>query len=355
MRRSPRIAARTLIALGLAVALLQPVGPAVADESNSIWRAASLERSQSKLRFLTLRNYRPGEPAEDRFGGQRSALRAGICHTERAELSWLRDANRVSPIALPDGYSQVVDVELQPQDDFWAALATESALTRPVLYTHGYNESFDRACRRATELMHAIDREARFVLFSWPSDGNPARYTHDEADIGWSEAGLVHAFRLMADRFGKGGFDVFAHSLGSRGVMRAVAAVAPADGTADPIINQLVFIAGDVDIGLFSYLSPHLQRAANRVSAIVNDQDLPLKLSEELHGAPRLGQAGPHLDALDGVDIYDLSDLSMRGSTGHLYHLNHPRVHALLRSLMSNDSPERPDGRRVRIEDAEPN
>ncbi|MEM9605431.1 MAG: alpha/beta hydrolase [Pseudomonadota bacterium] len=310
-----------------------------------------IERTEASLGFLTLRKYNPEADPGDRFGGERGTLQAGLCHTETAGLSWLRDANLVSPIALPEGFTDIVAVERRPLSALETLIDPAPAAVRPTLYVHGYNEGFSRACRRATQLKHALDRAHRMLLFTWPSDGNPARYTHDETDAGWSEAGLADAIEQMAATWGHGGFDVIAHSLGSRVVMRAAAAFGYRAADNNPIIHQLVFVAPDVDAGLFSHKSAAVRLAAGRVSVIANDQDLPLMLSEELHGAPRLGQVGPHLDALAGVDVYDLSELSMRGSTGHLYHLNHPRVHALLKRVLAPDAPVGTPGQLTRLTD----
>ena len=302
-------------------------GSAVANESGLV------EHTASQVAYVSLRNLRPEREPADRYGGQRSEQRVGWCTTQGTHLSWLRDANSALPVAIPEGYTRVSGVTVQNADAFWRELASDTTQARPVLYLHGYNVGFARGCRRVSQFQQAINRDKRVILFSWPSDGNPARYTHDEADIGWSEAGLAAVLEQLQQRFGPGGFDVIAHSLGSRAALR-VAAMLGAANPARPAIGQLLFIASDVDAALFRHNLPAIRAAAQRVSVIANDQDLPLKLSRELHGEARLGEVGPHLDALPGADVYDLSALGMRGSTGHLYHLNHPDVQALIRSVL---------------------
>lgn len=304
-----------------------PLPPAIA--------ADIIERRTTEVPFVTLRNLRPDRDPPDRFGGQRSDRRFGVCVTEDTNLFWLREANSALPVSIPEGYTQVTGVQALEPDPFWQRVAKRANGERPVLYIHGYNESFARSCRRLSQLQYAINCHERMILFSWPSDGNPTRYTRDEADIGWSEDGLAKTLLDMQHRFGEGGFDVIAHSLGSRAVMRVSAELGADDTRNKPAIGQLLFIASDVDTDVFRRALPAMTRAAERVSVIVNDQDLPLKLSQELHGAARLGQAGDALLPMPGANVFDLSALPMRGASGHLYHLNHPAVHRLIKALLT--------------------
>ena len=47
---------------------------------------------------------------------------------------------------------------------------------------------------------------------------------------------------------------------------------------------------------------------------------------QEVHGYPRLGKAGIHLQGIEGVDIIDVSATGRQRASGHLYHLYNPAV-----------------------------
>ena len=73
-----------------------------------------------------------------------------------------------------------------------------------------------------------------------------------------------------------------------------------------------------------------------------------LEVSRRVHGYPRLGQAGEHLQGLAEVDIIDMSDIPMRSPSGHVYHLYHDAAVADLGTLLQHDRPaaERPNLKR---------
>lgn len=296
--------------------------------------ANAISQSTLTLAFASNRNVQAKQDPGSRLGEQRGPLVAGVCETRSTRLKLLENANRSSPIALLEGFTQVTEVTIEPLDVMLTRVGTTTHGTRPALYIHGYNENFSKACKRASLLADALDKTSSLILFTWPSDGNPANYTRDEADISYSEKALEQIIVAMADAFGYAEFDVIAHSLGSRALMRVSALLGRGHKRA-PVVNQLLFVASDVDADAFRHHLPDLTRAARTIRVVANNRDLPLGLSEELHGAPRLGQTGIHLKTMAGVDVYDLSGVAMRGPSGHLYHLNNPSVQAQLREWLS--------------------
>ena len=59
----------------------------------------------------------------------------------------------------------------------------------------------------------------------------------------------------------------------------------------------------------------------------------------QVHGHPRLGQAGEHLEGLNGVEIIDLSDIPIRVPSGHVYHLYQSIVTEDLVQLINENQP----------------
>ncbi|MDX2488056.1 MAG: alpha/beta hydrolase, partial [Gammaproteobacteria bacterium] len=228
-------------------------------------------------------------------------------------------------------------------EDFWTNLDKTSSGQRPILYTHGFYISFDRGCRRASEFKKSLDLVGRLVLFSWPSDGVIVNYTNDEADVYWSVDPLQETLNDMINRYGAGNINIAAHSLGTRGVMLALVRIASAKhlarDTSKPLINQVVLLAPDIDAGIFKQYLPHIKSLAKNITVYVSQHDSPLALSRQLHGYPRLGESGSHLDGLNGIEIIDISDVTVQYPSGHLYHLYNDEVVADLHQLLNENKP----------------
>jgi esterase/lipase superfamily enzyme len=165
----------------------------------------------------------------------------------------------------------------------------------PALYVHGYYISFEKGCRRAALLQQNAGLAGRFLWFSWPSDGAAAYYTHDEADLYWSVPDLADTIIALDRRFGSGRVDVIGHSLGARGVVLALADVASRHP--DIRLGHVVLLAADMDFAIFERILPRIRPIATSLTVYARAGDRPLALSAQLHGHPRLGEAGNDVSA----------------------------------------------------------
>lgn len=211
-------------------------------------------------------------------------------------------------------------------EQFWSSLEQLSGENGFVLYSHGYNIGFGKACKRASLLQERLGLEGRFVLFSWPSRGTVLNYTRDEADLYWSVAPLTELITDAVARIGTGRIDLVGHSLGTRGIVLALTLLGQQKRGDEPLVNQIVLVAPDIDAGIFAQHLPVIRPLARRITIYVSANDSPLVISRELHGQPRLGEAGAHLNDLDGLEIIDVSDVGIRYPSGHVYHLYHTDV-----------------------------
>jgi esterase/lipase superfamily enzyme len=240
---------------------------------------------------------------------------------------------------VPDTNRNVDTIREFPEARLWKAFAEASKSSSQhsvVLYVHGYNIDFVKGCRRASIFQTALDRQQRLLFFSWPSDGNLTSYTHDEADIEWSQSYLESVINRLTRIYGPGRVNIIAHSLGSRGVLRALQLISRSNGKG--IINELVFLAPDIDTDVFRAVFPDIKKVARRITLYASVNDNPLRLSHEVHGYPRLGEAGENLLVMQGLDTIDVSISGGREVTGHLYHLYNDRVRADLGMLLRTNT-----------------
>lgn len=276
--------------------------------------------------FITLRNKTGSDKASKFFGDERSVEQAGYCDVSRTPIKPLKSIAEKASIYVPEDIAKLKAIRESSIDDLWHGLEMTSNGKHPILYLHGYYVSFDRGCRRASLFQESLGLAGRYVLFSWPSDGAILNYTRDESDLYWSVAPLVETLDDMINRFGAGNFDIAAHSLGTRGVFLALVMLAQAAQGNEPLVDQVVLIAPDIDVGIFKQHLPQILPLVRNITIYVSSNDRPLTLSRQVHGYPRLGESGAHLEGLTGIEIVDLSNISVRYPSGHVYHLYHDIV-----------------------------
>lgn len=143
----------------------------------------------------------------------------------------------------------------------------------------------------------------------------------------------------MIERFGEGKLNIAAHSLGTRGVMLALVRLAHAQQDSEPLVNQVVLIAPDIDVGIFKQYLPVITPLARNITVYVSSKDSPLALSRQVHGYPRLGESSAHLEGLTGIEIIHISDIPLRAPSGHVYHLNQDIVVDDLVQLLNENKP----------------
>lgn len=282
--------------------------------------------------YFTLRNRTDSDDPADAYGGERSDLKAGICRVEELDLGVLSPLADVAPNFLQEELLQVQGVQEADPSEILDGLEATAGARGPALYVHGYYIGFGKGCRRAALLKQNADLGGRFLWFSWPSDGGAAYYTHDEADLYWSLPDLADTIIELDRRFGSGTVDVIGHSLGARGVVLALAEVA--NRQPDIRLGHVVLLAPDMDVGIFERILPRIRPIAESMTVYATSGDRPLALSEQLHGYPRLGQAGNDVSGLADVEVIDLSELPGEGPTGHLYHIYSRAVGDDLRRLL---------------------
>lgn len=271
--------------------------------------------------FITLRNKTGNDKASDYFGGERSTVTAGYCALFNKSLSSLKPITEKVPFYIPEDIVKLSAISESGIDAFWKEMKRTSNGRHLTMYTHGFNIDFEKGCKRASLFQKSVGLKGRFLFFSWPSDGALLNYTHDEADLYWSVEPMRKTLREMLDNFGAGDINVVAHSLGTRGVVLALVLLAQAENGDKPVLNQLVLIAPDIDAGVFKQYLPLIKPLVKNITIYVSDNDNPLALSRQVHGYPRLGEPGEHLDGISDVEIVDISGIAMRSPTGHIYHI----------------------------------
>jgi esterase/lipase superfamily enzyme len=288
--------------------------------------------------YLTNRRYHANKPVAESYNGERGNVHFGRCEVEFTPIPVI---NHVAPKIPFYIQSETRAISLTEQTDppaFWEQFRDEAGSTSTgsvVLFVHGYNYGFERTCHMAAEMQRYLQDKATMLVFSWPSNGLPSDYVRDQADIEWSVPLLANTIGQLGELIGRENVRVVAHSLGSRGVIQALQRLSAGQGER-LFIKDLVLLAPDFDSQTFVELMPDLRPLASGITLYASSNDTPLKLSRQLSGYPRLGEAGEFLTVIEGVETIDVSSVGRYQVTGHEYFYFHPRVTADLVTLLGN-------------------
>lgn len=309
----------------------------------------SLENIQ--ISYVTLRNKTGSNVPSDFFGGLRGNLHVGACTISFSPIWGLEELANSAPFYIPDEKIEMRSIIEASTDELLREIKSFSRKDdgNVVVYIHGYNIDFEKGCRHSAVLQRSLGLHDRLLLFSWPADGNMLKYTWDEADLVWSVPFMADFFEDLVKESGYGRTDIVAHSLGARGAVQALTRLAYREYDRS-LIDELVLIAPDIDADTFKHDLRLLKRVVNRITIYVSDNDKALKLSSEVHGYPRLGEAGDALTVLEGVETIDISLLSTRRLSGHVYHLSNKEVIEDLELLLHSKSPADKRPRLINIE-----
>lgn len=333
---------RHLLARALVTAVIISTSSFVASRADEETGTSDRGDRSVRVAFATNRAPVDGEKGADRFGDDAGPLTYGFCHVEFKPIGLLKDAARHISLRFPTEMEDIVDLEEMNADSFWTTLEETVAKQEKKIafYIHGYKMDFDTACRRTALMQREFGSGLVLLLFAWPSQNNFALYTQDETRLKFSLPAVRSVLDHMLASFGTGKVDAVGHSLGTRGVTGAIAGMEPGVAT---LFDELVLVAPDMDRYDFEQALPVLARTVSGITIYVSENDGPLRVSQEVHGVPRIGQAGEYLTLFDAVESIDISNAPRRDIYGHNYHYFNSRITDDMRILLTEGT--RADGR----------
>ncbi|OBV37736.1 alpha/beta fold hydrolase [Janthinobacterium psychrotolerans] len=359
--KAPDDMATLFAAQALLDQLPQPVAAAVAETSARVSNYAVV-----KVGFATDRQRNLGKPPAQRFGNERSNAgnnNAGLSYGH-CEISIPRD-HRMGELESPslwrlelrsDPARHVVLLTAQVEDQatFFAGVAAQvkaSAASSALIFIHGYNVSFEEAARRTGQMAYDLGFDGAPVFYSWPSQGDMARYTVDESNIEWSTPHLQAFLADFLQKTDAARVYLIGHSMGNRGLARAVAALIGDQPELARRISEIILTAPDIDAGVFRQeIAPRLTAARHPVTLYASSEDLALAASKLVHGYPRAGDSGDGMLLLAGVETIDATGVDtgflkhsyfaeQRSALSDMFYLIHNNARADQRFLDAVDTP----------------
>lgn len=212
-----------------------------------------------------------------------------------------------------DPKKHVVLLETKPQakNVFLRDLRARVAASKGrnlFLFVHGYNVSFADAARRTAQLSYDLSFDGAPMFFSWPSQASLSGYTVDEANIEWSTRHIKQFIVEMADQSGSPNIYLIGHSMGTRGLTRALKELVAERPDLRGRFREIILAAPDIDADVFrDDLAPALSKAGRRVTLYASSKDMALRASKKVHGYARAGDAESGVLIVKGVETVDAS------------------------------------------------
>lgn len=269
--------------------------------------------------FGTDRNYIKTADLNEVFGTQRSKLKYGL-----VEVSIPHD-HRIGEIESPSIWKfefsedpskhiMLQKITLLEKQSFFTSLAKEIAASEKkstFLFVHGYNTSFSEAAKRTAQIAYDLKFDGKSVFYSWPSQASTFRYQKDEENIEWSRKNIKIFLEDYLSKSGAEEIYLVAHSMGNRGLTRAIVKVMEDKPQLRSKIKEIILAAPDIDADVFkNEIAPQMISSTKKpITLYVSSDDLALKASKLLHGNPRAGDAGEKIVVLDGIETIDATGI----------------------------------------------
>lgn len=226
-------------------------------------------------------------------------------------------------LTLTDDRLKLLRIQETDEDAFWRAVAArlEAAALDDrdaVIFIHGYNVTFEDAALRAAQIGFDLSIKGAMAFFSWPSQGTLAGYAADEATIEANEDMIAEFMSKFAAQSHAKAVHIIAHSMGNRGVLRAVNRIAQKAAVDSGVpFGQIILAAADVDADTFRNLCAAYTRLSQRTTLYVSQRDLAVESSQWLHDFPRVGLLPP-IFVTPGIDTVNVTNADLT-ALGHGY------------------------------------
>jgi esterase/lipase superfamily enzyme len=144
--------------------------------------------------------------------------------------------------------------------------------------------------------------------------------------------------REFVARSGAEKVHIIAHSIGNRGVLRAIDRIAnKAQRRTGVLIGQVILAAADVDADTFRDLCSAYGRVSRRTTLYVSSRDRAIEASRWLHDFARAGLLPPIM-VVPGIDTINVTNVDLT-TLGHGYVAGARAVLEDMHELLVHDAP----------------
>jgi esterase/lipase superfamily enzyme len=281
------------------------------------------------------------------YGWERGELELGTCEVSIPATHRTGEIEKPSILRLefsarPDRHVMLQRITPQEHEEYFAALRqrVRASESRDLfVFVHGYNVTFEQAARRTAQMAYDLDYQGAPILYSWPSQGKPWKYTVDETNVTWSVPHLKRFLTHLAQESEAEAINLVAHSMGSRALTQALCELSYEWKQEGKVFNQVILAAPDIDADVFrEQIAPALARQAKQVTLYASSSDEALAASKLVHGSRRAGESAARPLVSEGIETVDVAMYEL-GSLGHSYYGNSPVILQDLAAILRDALP----------------
>ena len=218
------------------------------------------------------------------------------------------------------------------------SIREDGSAPQALVYLHGFNVSFEDAAIRAAQLGCDLKIPGAVAFFSWPSKGDLSAYLADASTIEASEEAIAEFLLDFVNRSSAERIHVVAHSMGNRGLLRALQHIYARVEKDTPVkFGQIFLAAPDVDRDLFLRLAHLFTEHGERTTLYASDRDMAVRFSAMIHEAPRAGYYEPYTIA-NGIDTIAVPNMNV-DLLGHSYFAEAEGILHDMHDLISHGEP----------------
>jgi TRAP-type C4-dicarboxylate transport system substrate-binding protein/pimeloyl-ACP methyl ester carboxylesterase len=276
----------------------------------------------SRVIFVTDRDDEGGDDLSIRFGSKREATWTPICGIPKFTLDLTRDLGGTY-----DGIISMVAPTIHGTSNCIALVSSQiNSYKRALIFIHGFDTSFGEALRRAAGIAYDYRYKGIIIVWAWPSDGSIGSYFFDEDSSTWTTPHFIDFLRALHYKNPKLHFDLLAHSMGARILLRALYELR---GEKIPI-DSIIFAAPDEARDIFEQSIVKTGHVATLQTLYGSEYDRALSISRYLHSPqgmpiPRAGDGGSSILIIKNVESIDTSELHA-DFIGHSYVFDVPEA-----------------------------
>ena len=304
------------------------------------WQEYSRLANSNATRFSVLRF----EPREDDY-----PLHVGLAEVTIPKIHQVGRIERPSIWKLeftesPEKHVILQSVQVDEFAEDWFGKISEQVRyasdREGFVFIHGFNVKFGDALKRTAQLATDLEVKGPVISYSWPSRGQVAAYSADEASVAWAAPNLEQLLVDLTNYTEIRKVNIVAHSMGNRALLESLERIHLRSGsrssgeTGRKLIGSLIMAAPDVDAQVFdAHYVDAINNVADRAALYFTNNDLALRLSEKIHGSPRLG-----LGRLPSRMRIEAIDTGRQGlfSIGHSYYGSDPVVIDDMKRFLNN-------------------
>lgn len=242
----------------------------------------------------------------------------------------------------------LIERKAASEEEFWASIVAslnecDLSERQALVYLHGYNVDFDEAAIRAAQIGYDLKFPGVMAFYSWPSAGTAHSYPADEATIEANERFIADFLSAFLARIGAERVHLIAHSMGNRGLLRALLHLSRRlSSQAEVPFGQVILAAPDIDRDVFVSLADVYSRFAQRTTLYASECDAAVRLSRGLHKYDRVGLIPP-VTIVNGIDTVKVPRFEVLDLLGHGYYAEAEGLLYDIADLLTSNTP--PDKR----------